>query len=71
MALKRESPGQCMGVGSEWGGLAQSKCYRQFVLGLPISFTKKLLLSPYQAHSVKAVRDFHGSPQRRAMPGVD
>lgn len=51
--------------------LPSARLCRQSVLDFPIPFIKKLLLSPYQACSVKGMRICHGSSQRRAMPGRD
>lgn len=46
--------------------LPSARLCRQSVLDFPIPLIKKLLLSPYQACSVKGMRICHGSSQRRA-----
>lgn len=59
MTRRRESPRKYKG-GRGWVGWScptQVLC-RQFVVGFPIPFIKKLLLSSYQACSVKAMRIF-------------
>lgn len=58
MTWRRESPRKYKGDGGWVGWCPTQVLRRQFVLDFPIPFIKKLLLSLYQACSVKAMKIF-------------